>query len=555
MKIKYVAYIRKSSESKEKQALSIRSQRDKLREEFPDLEIVEWIEEEKSAFKPYNRPKFTKMMEKIHSGEITGIIAWHPDRLSRNEIDAGNITYALRCGILKDLKFASYNFTISPEGIQQLQNSLSASQYSSAKLGVDVKRGLGDKLNMGRMPSQAPIGYLNTKLATRGENKIIEDPERFNLVRQMWDLMLTGSYSVPQVRDIANNKWGLRSLKKKRVGGSPIGYTSAYSMFSNIFYTGNFIYRGILHKGDHKAMITMEEFDLVQKILKEDGKPRAKTYEFAYGSGTFRCEECNHSFVGIEKIKYIKSKKITKGYTLYLCGGKKRVTSCSQRYNMNEIDLEEQIKNEISKYTIDEEFLHWALEVMKDNNFVEVATAESIKDSVKKTLEDKQEELKKLIQMAMKGFISDEEFKESRAELDKTINNLKSQFNENEIDKDKNLMELTEKAFNFSAYALIAMEKCDKHTKKEIIKSLGLNRTIKDKKLNIIANEWYTEIRKGYFSLRKILNENEPEISCRQRTIDDFPHLRSLLRDLVDEVGTAIREHNGYIYIPDLIKR
>jgi hypothetical protein len=24
------------------------------------------------------------------------------------------------------------------------------------------------------------------------------------------------------------------------------------------------------------------------------------------------------------------------------------------------------------------------------------------------------------------------------------------------------------------------------------------------------------------------------------------------MRDLVDEVGTAIREHNGYIYIPDL---
>ena len=155
--MKYAAYIRKSSESKEKQALSIQSQREKLQEEFPKLEITKWIEEEKSAFKPYNRPKFAQMMELVHQGKIDGILSWHPDRLSRNEIDAGNITYALRSGALKDLKFASYNFTISPEGIQQLQNSLSSSQYYSAKLGVDVKRGLDDKLKMGRMPGLAPL--------------------------------------------------------------------------------------------------------------------------------------------------------------------------------------------------------------------------------------------------------------------------------------------------------------------------------------------------------------------------------------------------------------
>lgn len=141
MKYTYVAYLRKSSESKEKQALSISSQKREMQQKFPDLNIIEWIEEEKSAFKPYNRPQFTKMMEKIHKGKIDGILAWHPDRLSRNEIDAGNITYALRSGVLKDLQFASYGFTISPEGIQQLQNSLSSSQYYSAKLGVDVKRG------------------------------------------------------------------------------------------------------------------------------------------------------------------------------------------------------------------------------------------------------------------------------------------------------------------------------------------------------------------------------------------------------------------------------
>ena len=180
--MKYEVYVRKSSESKEKQALSIQSQKDSIQKQFLDVNIVDWTDEEKSAFKPYNRPKFAEMMKRVHEGKIDGIIAWHPDRLSRNEIDAANITYALRSGILKDLKFASYSFSNTPEGIQQLQTSLSSSQYYSAKLGVDVKRGLGDKLEMGRMPGLAPLGYLNTKLATRGENKIVEDPERFNII-------------------------------------------------------------------------------------------------------------------------------------------------------------------------------------------------------------------------------------------------------------------------------------------------------------------------------------------------------------------------------------
>ena len=278
-------------------------------------------------------------------------------------------------------------------------------------------------------------------------------------------------------------------------------------------------------------MITMAEFDRVQSLIKEHGKPRAKTHEFAYGCGTFMCGECNRSFVGIEKIKYIKSEKITKVYVFYLCGHKKSVIYCSQKYNINETLVEEQIKAEISKYTIDPEFLHWALEVMKDNDVpTEVVTEKDIKVNVAKTLETKQEELKKLIQMATKGFLSDDEFKESRAELDKVINNLKIQLNEVESDKNENLIELTKKAFYYSTYALLALEKGDKRTRNEIIKSLGMNRVIKDKIVNIEAFEWYFHIQKAYFSLKEVLAGTEPEPACKQKTIHDFSHLRSLLR-------------------------
>jgi DNA invertase Pin-like site-specific DNA recombinase len=147
--IKYFAYVRKSSEGEEKQALSISSQLDKAKEFFSDLNIVEVLEEKHSAFKPYSRPVFENMIKRIRKGEATGIIAWHPDRLSRNEIDASTVTYLVRTGVIDDLKFGSYNFDNSPEGIMMLQLALSQSQYFSSKLGKDVRRGLEKKFQMG----------------------------------------------------------------------------------------------------------------------------------------------------------------------------------------------------------------------------------------------------------------------------------------------------------------------------------------------------------------------------------------------------------------------
>ncbi len=165
---KYFAYVRKSTEGEERQAISIESQKDIIRKHFNGLKIVDILEEKHSAFKPYNRPVFEDMIKRIRKGEAHGIIAWHPDRLSRNEIDASTITYLVRTDVIKDLKFGSYNFDNSPEGIMMLQLALSQSQYSSSKLSRDVKRGLEKKIEMGWKPGTAPEGYLNDKIEQQG---------------------------------------------------------------------------------------------------------------------------------------------------------------------------------------------------------------------------------------------------------------------------------------------------------------------------------------------------------------------------------------------------
>lgn len=220
--------MRKSSEDVERQSLSIPAQNRKLNEQFPGLKIVARFEESKSAFDP-GRSKFNEMIELLQTGKANAIIAWHPDRLSRNEIDAATITYAIRRGFIKDLKFGSYYFNNSPDGIMMLQNMMSQSQYFSAKLSVDVKRGNEEQRKRGWLTYPAPYGYINTRNPINPDQGMITpDPERFDLCRKMWDLFLTGEYSVPAILDIANNEWKFRTPQRRRTGGKPLSRTSLY---------------------------------------------------------------------------------------------------------------------------------------------------------------------------------------------------------------------------------------------------------------------------------------------------------------------------------------
>jgi len=219
--LRYIAYIRKSEERQERQELSHTAQERKIKEQFGDLNIVRWMEPEShSAFKP-GRPIFNEMIEMIKAGKADAIVSYHPNRISRNEVDAANLTYSLRTKELLDLKFCTYTFENSPEGIMMLQMIMSQSQYESSKQGRDVKRGMEQKVIGGERPGVVPLGYIKSpildatgKIQIDSKDKTIltetaEDPDRFELVKKMWKMLLSGEYNAAQIRVIANDRWGL----------------------------------------------------------------------------------------------------------------------------------------------------------------------------------------------------------------------------------------------------------------------------------------------------------------------------------------------------------
>ena len=77
--MKYFIYTRKSTESEERQILSIESQISELKEfaAKEKLEIVASLCEAKTAKEP-GRMKFAEMLAILESGKADGIISWHP---------------------------------------------------------------------------------------------------------------------------------------------------------------------------------------------------------------------------------------------------------------------------------------------------------------------------------------------------------------------------------------------------------------------------------------------------------------------------------------------
>ena len=93
VKVKYCLYARKSTESDEKQALSIDSQVKEMLQiaDRDGLEIVDIRRESHSAKDSGQRPVFNEILADIRSGRYTGILTWAPDRLSRNAGDLGSL--------------------------------------------------------------------------------------------------------------------------------------------------------------------------------------------------------------------------------------------------------------------------------------------------------------------------------------------------------------------------------------------------------------------------------------------------------------------------------
>lgn len=542
-KIKYLAYCRKSSESEDRQIASIEDQKRELLgfAKREGLQIVHMYEESQSAHKR-GRPIFAEMMAKIESGEANGLLVWHLNRLARNAFDGGWIITDIDETQLVEIRTPSRTYINRSDDKFMIQLELGMAKKDSDDKGVAVKRAYKGKLEKGWRPGPAPIGYMN--IGDVGNKTIVPDTMQFNLVRQMWDLFLTGTYSVSKILKIATNDWSLRTTPKKKLGGRPLTMSHMYAIFNNPFYYSDFWFRnpetGIkeLYKGSHQPMITEQEFNRAQTLLGKKGKPQPKTKDFAF-TGLMRCGECSSMICAEEKHQVICSgckykfasqsrtacpqchidisamhNPVILHYIYYHCT-KKKNPNCSQKSIRLE-KLEAQFDQVLSGITIDEDYLKLALEYLKGRREIEVTDETSITKSLRQSFDNCQTRLNNLHreylspQNSGHTLYSTEEFKHCKDELLKERADLEQKLNGStgRIDRTNDLAERT---FNFCAYARRHFNTGTIQQKRDIFANIGSNLTLMDQQLKVQALDPYMLVENELKAQRTLYAALEPE--------------------------------------------
>lgn len=347
--IDYCLYARKSSEADEKQALSIDSQiKEMLRiAERDGLHIKEIRRESHSAKASGQRPVYNELIEDIRKGLFTGILTWAPDRLSRNAGDLGSLVDLMDQKLLIEIRTYGQRFTNSPNEKFLLMILGSQAKLENDNRGLNVKRGLRTKVEMGLWPGVAPMGYLNEKRSDRKCHVMI-DPMRAPVVKKIFEKVAYENYSGRQIF-----AWMKDDLKFKTKNDRPFSLSNIYVLLRNTFYYGSYEYprnSGNWYTGVHQPIITRELFEEVQTKMMEYQSGKNKSKEFAF-TKLITCGLCGSGITGDEKIKRQKNGNVHK-YVYYGCSkGKDR--DCKSGY-ITEDDLLNQILNLIDTLTLDE---------------------------------------------------------------------------------------------------------------------------------------------------------------------------------------------------------
>ena len=353
--------------SAKRESDSISSQRELARSfvrEQPDMELFDIYIDDGYSGANFDRPDFKRMMADIENGNVNCVVVKDLSRFGRDYIEAGRF-------IQKTFPAFSVRFI----AITDHYDSLTADQ-STTSLVIPVKNFVNDsycqdisekvkshqrvKREKGKfIGAFAVYGYQKDH---EDKNKLVIDEYAAKIVKNIFTWKLDGMSNLAIANRLNENGIFSPLEYKKSHGehystGFQAGIVSKWSavavkrILTNEIYTGmmvqgkrekvNYKVDKILEKpesewfkveGTHEAIISKEDYQNVQRLLKVDtraGKGKEKAHMF---SGLLFCGDCKEPMVrrinrykGTEKIYYI-------------CSTRNRSEGCS-RHSISEADL------------------------------------------------------------------------------------------------------------------------------------------------------------------------------------------------------------------------
>ncbi len=322
------------------------------------------------------------------------------DRLARNSIDGGRIIYLVDQGKLVSMRFPTFWFEPTPQGLFMLQVAFGQSKYYSDNLQENIRRGMRQKLRRGEWLCKAPLGYTNNP-KTRNIEPVGFQARVIKLAFLEYAKGGTGLEALAEF--MAHH--GMTTQE-----GTPLGKATVKRMLSNRAYIGLTKHKGEWFPGSFAPIISSKLFEDVQRALKVREKPRKRKvrHDFPF-AGLFQCEECGGMFTA----QWATGRSGLK-YRYYRCTKKKGV--CTQKY-LREEKLLAQIKDRLQKISLCDDVLEELERQLTEIEKAEHQSSKSDLQNLSESIKAGETRLNKLVESYLDGDIPKELYIQKKDEI------------------------------------------------------------------------------------------------------------------------------------------
>lgn len=488
-----IGYIRKSTDTEDKQVRSLEDQEALIKVQYEALPEEEKKyplkipSESRTAYKP-GRPVFNEIMDMADKGQVRRIMVLDPTRLARNTEDAGRLVYKMAEGKIEDILTVSGKRYDRNDTTQLLMLMLETtiSWKDSADKGKRVSVAMRQKAKEGGSTGPAPIGYKNAGI-TKGKKWLEIDPDAGPKVKSIFLLASTSAYSISALCDEAK-KISLRTKPtRKHENGLPIKQSTMHQLLRNPAYKGVKLYQGETCVASHEPLVETAVWERVQIALsgRRTNTCRSKDElkrELFLLAGCTRCGKCKTHTMSPEGPKKGK-------YIYYSC--KNRNSHCQN--SIEQTKLMDQLYAKLALLQVDDADMPFMRETMRKDHELHYQTFHSKREALEREYELNEKEIGDIFAQredARKIGILDTvdakltALKAKKEELQGALNELH--------DTSKDWIEHVLRCFELVQLAQEAVKYGSPVARSAIVKSLGSNFYVCDGKL---VCEWVSPFR------------------------------------------------------------
>ena len=526
--LKYINYNRKSSESEDRQILSLISQEEEAVALAQRLGLVikRTISESKSAKIPGQRKGFKELIRLIKRGQCNAIICWKLDRLARNMAEGGELIELIQSGAIREIVTPFKTYSQNDSAVLLAVEFGFANQYS-IDLSRNVKRGLEKKAKMGFPHGIAPFGYLNKKDGDKGERTWIVDTERFPIVEKLFKKVLEQTSSPTSVYFWWLKHYQPTTVKRKKMGGHKVAQSYFYEMMRNPIYAGFFYHDGVeyeLNKSLPRA-INRVQFLKIQQML--DSKEQLiQTRHTARYTGIVKAPDggyigpdykfqlicdCKYKFANLNRSACPKCGTAIRDmvapkylvYTYYYNSPRKKKRLPIKL--LKEAKIDEVIRDFISDFHLSERMKTILLEKIRDIDSEVQQDPVLPRERKENRIADLEKRKKTLRSLLVDGTISKAEYEQDIAEIETEMLDIQISLVENKLDRPVDILSRIVNLYD-------VMSGDSKEEKIALLQEMRSHLTWDEKTLEFNSPDWLLVIKEGLSMERKKNHRLTPEI-------------------------------------------